>query len=66
MDQQTLKRALSFLGLVFMICGSILLFFNSILYPFELYGFGGYIPQLIPPILILSIGVALYMVSKGL
>ncbi|MFW9874953.1 MAG: hypothetical protein ACFFG0_17745 [Candidatus Thorarchaeota archaeon] len=67
MEQQTIKEALKFLGLVFIVCGGILFTYNLIFtYPFNAYFSIAIIPNLIPPTLIISIGIAFNMVSKAL
>jgi len=65
-DQQLLKSAIKFLGLMFMMCGGIIIIFNIIFLPGLTIFLSDLLPAFIPWILIFSIGYALNMISKAL
>ncbi len=56
-NENIIKRAFNFLGLVFIICGAILFFYPFLLIPS--ISLLGIIPQFIYSTLIISIGVTL-------
>ena len=65
-NQQILKRAIKFLGLIFMVCGCLLFVYYLFIPPEAILLFFAIIPQLVFPILILSVGIALNMISEAL
>ena len=65
-DQQKLKSAIKFLGIIFIVCGALLFVYYLFIPPEAILLFFAIIPQLVFPIIILSIGIALNMISKAL
>jgi len=65
-DQQLIKSAIKFLGLMFMMCGGFIIAYNIIFLPVRSILFSNLFPDFIPWILIFSIGYALNMISKAL
>ncbi len=65
-EQQLIKRAIKFLGLIFMMCGGIIIIFNIIFLPGRTILLPDFLPDFIFWILIFSVGYALDMVSRAL
>ncbi len=65
-DQQLIQSAIKFLGLMFMMCGGIIIIYDIIFLPARSILFIDFLPGLIPWILIFSVGYALDMVSRAL
>ncbi len=65
-DQQLVKSAIKFLGLMFMICGGFIIAYEIIFLPVRSILFEDLFTDFIPWILIFSVGYALNTVSRAL